>query len=172
MSENSFIFPISKFSQSQNFPNLFHIFQISIFRNNQVTREKWEFPKKKKKISQLQHGYTRKLVGIERTRERRGEGGECGSSKAVFASSIRARVAHVRLSFVPGAGQRLRGRISVFPAAKGELAPPRNVSQARKYTAVNTHSVYRGYVKMRRSLALPSHESRSLFLHVWTGPPR
>lgn len=109
---------------------------------------------------------------MERTRERRGEGGECGSSKAVFASSIRARVAHVRLSFVPGAGQRLRGRISVFPAAKGELAPPRNVSQARKYTAVNTHSVYRGYVKMRRSLALPSHESRSLFLHVWTGPPR
>lgn len=86
---------------------------------------------------------------MERTRERSGEEGECGSSKAVFASSIRARVAHVRLSFA-GAGQRLRGRISVFPAAKGELAPPRNVSQARKYTAVNTHSVYRGYVKMRR----------------------
>ena len=83
---------------------------------------------------------------MERTRERSGEEGECGSSKAVFASSIRARV---RLSFAE-AGQRLRGRISVFPAAKGELAPPRNVSQARKYTAVNTHSVYRGYVKMRR----------------------
>lgn len=108
----------------QNFPNRpFHIFKFSCFEIIKL-RRKMRFAKKRKKkfpnfntdtrlrIRVWERAVMDRMKDDERNEKR---GGEKADHRAVFASSIRARVAHVRW-VLPG---RDKGRISVFPAAKG-----------------------------------------------------